>query len=258
MPNFNYPNFNNYSALSFVGTASLVGSPYEIKMAWSGAFDSKGAIWYATKVDVSKPWWMKMTFKMGGNFGGISDGDGQGGDGMAFVVQDEGSSAISASGGGSIGYGDSQSTPTNQGLLRCLAAEFDTYNNGTDPLDNDNGNHIAIHSGGSGRVNSTNVSSHRKGQVNIASRMNDQVYHDAKILYDGTTVKVFYENLVNPILSWAPGSDLGTYLGLTGGKAYVGITAAVGSAQQDHFVKSWSGSFYSGANLGNVMFRAYQ
>jgi hypothetical protein len=249
MPKFNYTDFSGSTGLNLVSVAAAVGSALRV-----GTTLSSGAVWYPDKVIVRRPWQVDFTFNFNGVVAGFGDGDGDGGDGMVFVIQDEANNLVKVGGGG-IGYGDPNFGGGTLGFIRCMAVEFDTYNNGSGTLDNNDGNHIAIHSGGSGHVNSTNEGGHRKGQYAVATRMNNSANHSARVVYDGTTVSVFYETFVTPVLTWAPSGGLDSFLGLSGGSAYVGFTAAPGSAKENHDLISWSGEFADGASLSQVSFR---
>lgn len=112
---------------------SVGGSCYQLTDALPGQV---GAVWYEETIDLEQPF--DLQFKM--NFG-TNSGDGSsstpGADGMVFVMQTIGPSAIGNSGDG-IGY---------EGFLPSLGVEFDTYWNEVngDLIDD----HIGIMSDGS-------------------------------------------------------------------------------------------------------------
>lgn len=96
-----------------------------------------GTVWYGEQIDIEQPFDIQFTM----NFGTI---DGNGADGICFVLQTVGTSAIGASGGG-LGY-------LNFGT--SLGIEFDTWQNGEY---NDQGyDHIAIIKNGDINHNSSN------------------------------------------------------------------------------------------------------
>ena len=70
--------------------------------------------------------------------GGNSDTDGIGADGLVFVLQTAGSTAVGGA-GVDIGY---------SGIAPSLGIEFDTWNNGTG-LNDPNGNHVGLNLNGS-------------------------------------------------------------------------------------------------------------
>ncbi|MFN0031976.1 MAG: L-type lectin-domain containing protein, partial [Flavobacteriales bacterium] len=96
-----------------------------------------GTVWYGEQIDLSEPF--DLSFIM--NYGNL---DGNGADGICFVLQTVGTSAIGESGGG-LGY-------LNFGP--SLGIEFDTWQNGEygDPFED----HIAIEMNGDINHNSAN------------------------------------------------------------------------------------------------------
>ena len=62
--------------------------------------------------------------------------------------------------------------------------------------------------------------------------------HTATITYDGTTLSVFLDGSNTPVVSAAV--NLGSLLGLTGGNAYAGFTAATGADSENTDVLSWN------------------
>ncbi len=152
------------------------------------------------------------------NSGGISDGDGVGADGLAFVVQTVANNVGGV--GGGLGY---------FGINRSVAVEFDTYNNGEI-----NGNHVGIDLNGS--VNSvTNVA--------ITPRLNNGAIWYSWIDYNGTTnaLEVRLSQVdVRPVastLSYNVNLAGASVLGQT--SAFVGFTAATGAAWGNHDILKW-------------------
>ena len=77
-----------------------------------------GAVWYDEAIDLEQPFDVQFKMNFGENQGNGSSAN-PGGDGMMFVMQTIGPSAIGALGQG-MGF---------QGLLPSLGIEFDTYLN---------------------------------------------------------------------------------------------------------------------------------
>jgi hypothetical protein len=150
---------------------------------------------------------------------GISDADGQGADGIVFVVQPE--AADVGSSGGGIGYA---------GINPSVGVEFDTYNNASQ--DNSNGNHIGIDLNGS----DTNTY-----QTNIATRFNNGEVWYAWVDYDGSTdtleARVSQTNLRPVSATVSRTVDLVSVLGQT--NAFIGFTSGTGAASNDHDILSW-------------------
>jgi len=115
------------------GDAKAIGGQcYELTPA-SGF--KLGSVWYADKLDISKDFDLEFYL----NFGSL---DGNGADGIVFVLQTVGNRAIGQAGGG-IGF---------EGFSPSLGIEFDTWQNAGDPASD----HIAIFKNGSVNHNSSN------------------------------------------------------------------------------------------------------
>lgn len=150
---------------------------------------------------------------------GISDGDGQGADGIVFVVQTV-SNTAGGSGGG-IGY---------SGIGSSLGVEFDTWDNGGGINDPD-GNHIGINLGGG--FNGPTAS--------IATRMNNAADWYAWIDYNGATslieVRLSQTNVRPGAATLSRNANLLTELGQT--NAFIGFTSGTGGAGGFHDIVSW-------------------
>lgn len=102
---------------------------------------------------------------------GISDQDGQGADGLVFIVNSTTTSTGIA--GGGIGY---------QGINRSIGVEFDTWNNGG--IDKNNGNHVTINVNGD--VNASAYPATRFAALSTpANRLNGGMIWHAWVDYDG-------------------------------------------------------------------------
>jgi PKD repeat protein len=159
---------------------------------------------------------------------GCTDTDGvQGADGITFVVQTVSNTAGGA--GGGIGYAE---------LPDSVAAEFDTWNNGS--VDDNNGNHVGIDLEGS--IDSV-------GAVTpVSPPFNDGNVWNAWVDYDGTTdlleVRVS-QGADRPLAATTFTTvDLPTILGnpTDGPKstAFVGFTSGTGCAGGNHDILSWT------------------
>ena len=150
---------------------------------------------------------------------GASDVDGQGADGIVFVVQTNASNV--GGGGGGIGY---------NGINNSVGVEFDTWNNGYG--DGHNGNHVGIDLNGS----MTSVA-----RYNVAPRMNDGDIWYSWVDYNGDTDLLevrFSDTFSRPdtaILSHSV--DLTAVLGSP--DAYIGFTSGTGAAGGYHDIRSW-------------------
>ncbi len=150
---------------------------------------------------------------------GISDGDGQGADGIVFVVQTVSNTAGGA--GGGIGY---------SGLADSVGIEFDTWNNGG--WDDNDGNHVGINL--EGNINST-------VQTSVSPRMNNGDIWTAWVDYDGVTdlleVRLSDSGLRSALALLSLTVDLETVLGSP--DAFVGFTSGTGSGGGFHDIMNF-------------------
>ncbi len=146
-------------------------------------------------------------------------GDGSGADGMVFVVQNNGATALGG-GGGNLGY---------SGLVNSIGVEIDEYfNGGWDP----NNNHLGINTAGNMASVTTFIP-----PVNLDNGTPYYLWVD----YDGTSndLSVFFSTT-----STKPGTpdmiqnlDL---LALVGAQGYVGFTGATGGLRNNHDIQAWT------------------
>jgi len=145
---------------------------------------------------------------------GISDNDGQGADGIVFVVQTVSNTAGGA--GGGIGY---------SGLPNSVGIEFDTWNNGG--WDDNDGNHVGIDLGGN--IDST-------VQTSVGTRMNNGDVWTAWIDYNGVTdlleVRLSDVGLRSAAALLSLTVDLESLLGSP--DAFVGFTSGTGAGGGFH------------------------
>jgi hypothetical protein len=151
-----------------------------------------------------------------------------GADGMAFVIQNSaaGVGAIGGSGAG-LGY---------DGIENSVVVEFDTWDNGPGAGD-PNGNHIAIHTAGTGVNHALPGTQLAVGTV---PPLQDDRVHHARVDYSPQSglMRVFLDDLATPIAQTP--INLATTLNLNAGRAFVGFTASTGGAAEQHEVWNWS------------------
>lgn len=151
---------------------------------------------------------------------GASDGDGQGADGIVFVVQTDANTA--GGGGGGIGY---------LGIPNSLGVEFDTWFNGSGANDS-NGNHVGIDTAGA----------FNGPTAVIGPRMNDGADLFAWVDYDGLNdvveLRLSSVNSRPAAPTLARSVDLVQVLGTT--NAFIGFTSGTGAAGGFHDIVNWT------------------
>ena len=220
-----YNNFADLSAFQQNGATATIADPtvdtfnrsvlrLTNNTGQSGSAFLKNAINLANQASFSTYFSFRISNPLG-----ISDGDGQGADGIVFVVQTVSNTAGGA--GGGIGY---------TGISKSVGVEFDTYDNGPG-LNDPDGNHIGIDLGGS--FNGATAS--------IATRMNNGADWFAWVDYNGNTkdieVRLSQTNTRPTAATLTRNADLVTALGQT--TAYVGFTSGTGAAGGFHDIVSW-------------------
>ncbi|WP_287630137.1 MULTISPECIES: Calx-beta domain-containing protein [unclassified Microcystis] len=166
---------------------------------------------------------------------GIADNDGQGADGLVFVVQTVANNTGGS--GGGIGY---------SGINPSLGIEFDTYNNGS--IDDDSGNHVGINI--NGNIDSVVLQP-------IPTRLNNGNIWTAWVDYNGVDslleVRLASTNQRpdNPLFSYSV--DLISVLQTP--NAYIGFTSGTGAASGYHDILSWNfNTTYNPISAGKIAF----
>jgi hypothetical protein len=225
----NFPNFSDLSALTLNGAArSPIDNPVSVDgqnvLRLTNNLGQGGSAFLTKPISLRDAGGFLASFSTTFQFQisnprGIGDQDGQGADGLVFVVQTQANNVGGA--GGGIGYA---------GIRRSLGIEFDTFNNGA--IDGNNGNHVGIDLNGD--LDSV-------ARANVAQRLNDGSAKFAFVDYNGST-KLLEVRLSDsplrpntPLLSLTV--DLPSVLGQP--DAFVGFTSGTGAGANDHDVRSW-------------------
>ncbi len=219
-----YSDFSDLTGLQLNGSAATIGNPVTTgdgevlrltNALWqSGSAFSQTPITLQSNNSFSTAFSFRIT-----NPGGIYDVDGQGADGIVFVVQ----TVANNVGGAGVGIG-------YQGIPRSVGIEFDTWNNGAH--DDYSGNHVGINL--NGNINSV-------VQTSITPRMNNGARWYSWIDYDGGTdlleVRLAEVDLrpITATLSYTV--DLMNVL--QSPDAYVGFTSGTGAASGYHDIIDW-------------------
>lgn len=220
-----YPDFSDLSAFQQNGaTAAIVDPVTDVSnrkvLRLTNNLGQSGSAFLTNSINLANQasFSTKFTFNIS-NPQGISDGDGQGADGIVFVVQTVANTAGGA--GGGIGY---------LGIPKSVGVEFDTWDNGSGANDPD-GNHIGI-----------NVNGAFNGPTQpIGTRMNNGSDWYAWVDYDGVNdlieVRLSQTNARPVAATLSRSADLVAVLGQA--NAFVGFTSGTGSAGGSHDIVSW-------------------
>ena len=209
---FRYSTFEDASRLVFRGSAAIEGSV--LRLTPKTQYQT-GAAWYESKVTVTDGFESAFSFRI--------DPAGFPADGLAFVVQDHAGNALGDD-GGSMGYA---------GIPKSIAIEFDTFDN-NGPIEDLPADHVAVMTRGL-EPNSPN---HDKGVLGVKGGLTfkDNELHHVVVRYrDGVLTMTFDGNEV-----LTAQVDLATTIGLSDGKAWVGLTAGTGTGCETHDIESWS------------------
>jgi hypothetical protein len=212
-----YPTFSGASkTLDRNGTADILTSAgrvhQRILRLSAGGFRQSGSAWDKQKIDLTESF--ESTFKVYLHHGA------PGADGIAFLVQTEGPRALGGWGGG-LGY---------RGIKKSVAVEFDTFQNTPDP----SSNHLAVVLGGDPDAH------HSVAEPSIPLYGKPFL---ARVTYDADTndIRVFVRSLragADEMLALEDNVDLAAKAG--GTSAWVGFTAATGSALSKQDIYSWT------------------
>jgi hypothetical protein len=153
------------------------------------------------------------------NSTGVGDDDGQGADGITFII------GPSAAALGDIGEGLGYS-----GVAPSVVIEFDTWNNGA--RDHNSGNSISLNL--NGNVYSDLISP-------ISPRMNDGEIWHAWIDYNANTQVLEVRTVPAATRPELPGliANIDIHALIGADTAYVGFTAGTGGAANDQDIRSW-------------------
>jgi uncharacterized repeat protein (TIGR01451 family) len=222
-----------------------------------------GSAWFNTMQLVGSSFRTTFTFQLSGSVPASSGPA----DGIAFVIQNSGASALGPNGCG-IGFGDAPDgscTPATGGIASSLAVEFDTYQNGD--IGDVSNSHVSVQSCGTGansvdescrlQIPSASVGVLTWADVNLLTlqspiNLADGNVHTATISYASpaspSQTSCIVSSVPGPCLDViVDGNDLFpagipfdmTTLGLSSGTAYVGFTAATGGGDDNQDILSW-------------------
>ena len=162
-------------------------------------------------------------------------GLGHGADGLAFVLQNSGPSALGGRGSaGGFAVADANFHPREPGIPWSIAVFFDTYRNVEegDP----SSNYVAIRT--NGRPADMRWPAERLAFTpRLTVPLKDGKVHRARILFQPPVLSVFLDGTTAPVLETAV--DLSVVLD-SQGRSWVGFTASTGGGWENHDVLDWS------------------
>ena len=272
---FQYTDFTGATGLQFVERGAINGAILRVhdEIAPSGP-TNRGAVWRDAPVAVAGGF--DTTFVININENGGPSG---GGDGMAFVIQNE---MIAGDTGGvgvggigrhasALGYGIFVTSNPGESIDNSLVIEFDTFFNDNQPaaapiLDPDS-NHISVHTGGAGENDQREEFSIGRAESGVlGANMSDGLDHTVRIIYVPGSLEVYFDGalVITTAYSFATGGtylDSGAAVGglnlIGGSSAWVGFVGASGGSLENHDVISWSwdsggpGTNYCMANVNS-------
>jgi len=224
---FYYPNFLDVTSLKLRGSAKKRG---QCLLLTDFTSDEIGAVWYKKEVNIDQGFFTAFNIRIKPPPRSWQDRQRRekgflgAGEGMAFVMH-RSPSKYRAIGEGGSGLGYSQ-------LQDAIAVEFDTKKN---PENKDpNSNHISLHLPHHSSSQKANAFEYdlRLSRTDVPPLASGEIY-TVQISYDGSVLKIFLNDLVNPILQ-TEASISGSY--------WLGFTATTGSKTDEasqHRVCDW-------------------
>jgi hypothetical protein len=223
---FSYSGFGGQDSLTLNGSSSVNGDALRLTPADYGKV---GSAWQTEKQSITQGFSTTFQFLVTDHHPLYI------GDGLAFVIQNTGTSALGDN-GGCLAY----SSWSRSVMPNCVAIEFDMWQNTNldEPyvVSDPNNNHISVHT--SGLLPRTSDQLYSIGSTTSIPLMADGNVHTVRIDYTPGSMRVFLDDLVNPSLT--VDVDLQDAVGLSDGMAWIGFTAATGGAYENHDILSWS------------------
>ena len=189
---------------------------YTLTQAAAG---QNGSIWFDKKIDLTFP----FTF----NYSVYQGNTQTGADGMAFVLQQSGTSVVGGSGSG-MGYG---------GILNSLDLEYDTYVNGDFQAYDPSFDHMGLMKNGEYHHFSDatkKVSTDLVKPVSFSSNVKDGKFHTSSIQWDPITKTLVAYFDGKKVLSYT--GDIVKNIFNNSSAVYFGFTGSTGSSKNEHSV----------------------
>lgn len=217
-----YVDMRSLAGLQLVGTAMQSDSVIDIN-----GFAPKlaGGLWHFDKQHVARGFTTSFRFQITDTSGQDDAAGATGGDGFAFVIQNSEPAPLGGS-GGRLGY---------DAIKNSIAIEFDTYHNDEPGFGDPNGNHIAVHTTGTGN-NSASHSFAIASNTRIPN-LSDGRAHTVTIVYTDGGLTVYLDDCRTLLLGMS--IDIASRIALDNGRAWIGFTASTGSAWERHTLHAW-------------------
>jgi hypothetical protein len=224
---FDYRDFSSPHDLNIVGSARYTNKVVRLTDA---RLQQAGGVWYTAKQPVSSGFDTTFTFRLT-NQGGLAHGA----DGIAFVLQNDGPSALAGRGSsGGWGVGDGQRDYDSPGIPRAIAVFFDTHKNEEDHDPSDN--YIGIFTNGGPREMRwppprLSYTKHLK------IKLKDGKEHTARVLYRPPVLSIYLDDPNKPVLVTPADISL---VADSSGRTWIGFTASTGSGYENHDLLNWT------------------
>jgi hypothetical protein len=174
--------------------------------------NQSGSCWFNQKVGLKNGFETEFTFQINGN-----DTKENGGDGFAFVLQNQSTNTAASTGDG-LGY---------QKIPNAVVIEFDTHKDADDKTRNQ----VALMEYDASKKEYT-----RKSTVHEIPELNDGKPHFARIEYRAGWLHFFLDSYIFPVLS----SKIDISSILKAETAWIGFTASTSSAYSNHDILAWN------------------
>jgi len=222
---FYYPNFLDVTALRLKGSTKKHG---QCLLLTGFSPNEAGAVWYKKKLELSSGFFTAFNFRIKPPGTPWKESRGlrkivEGGEGIAFVFHKGEMDAVGGKRGG-LGY---------EGLEHAIAIEFDTVQNS--PKNDPNSNHVSLHFPNYGEGgNKADAFEHDLGLVRTdVPPLGSGEMQTVQVSYDGENIKVYLNDLVNPIIQ---------HKAELKGEYWMGFTASTGISEDlssQHRVCDW-------------------
>lgn len=211
------------TSLTLAGSARLESSTLRLTPAQPNL---AGAAWLPSRQPIANGFDTEFEFRLT-DPGGL----GNGADGLAFVLQNSGPSALGGKGSGG-GFALGEGVAGDSTIPQSIAVFFDTFRN--PEIGDPSNNFVTICTAGTPeqlRWPPPRLASSKK----LGVKLKDRKPHTARVEYQPPALTIYLDG--KHVLSTAV--DLSSVLG-PDGSAWIGFTASTGGGYENHDILSWS------------------